>query len=81
MISARVPAAGTPRSKRPAAHASGSGDEPTASLDAANRAVVVDLIDKKKRAGVAILAIVHDDEIRHAIADRIVDVTLFAAAA
>ena len=56
-------------------------DEPTASLDAANRAVVVDLIGKKKQAGVAMVAIVHDDEIRHAIADRIVDVTLFAAAA
>jgi alpha-D-ribose 1-methylphosphonate 5-triphosphate synthase subunit PhnL len=56
-------------------------DEPTASLDAANRAVVVDLIDEKKRAGVAMVAIVHDDEIRHLIADRIVDVTSFAAAA
>jgi alpha-D-ribose 1-methylphosphonate 5-triphosphate synthase subunit PhnL len=56
-------------------------DEPTASLDAANRAVVVDLIDAKKSAGVAMLAIVHDDEIRHAIADRVVDVTTFAAAA
>jgi alpha-D-ribose 1-methylphosphonate 5-triphosphate synthase subunit PhnL len=56
-------------------------DEPTASLDAANRAVVVELIDAKKRAGVAMLAIVHDDEIRNAIADRIVDVTTFAAAA
>jgi alpha-D-ribose 1-methylphosphonate 5-triphosphate synthase subunit PhnL len=56
-------------------------DEPTASLDAANRAVVVELIDQKKRQGVAIVAIVHDDEIRHLIADRIVDVTLFAAAA
>jgi alpha-D-ribose 1-methylphosphonate 5-triphosphate synthase subunit PhnL len=56
-------------------------DEPTASLDAANRTVVVDLIDEKKRAGVAIVAIVHDDEIRQQIADRIVDVTSFAAAA
>src|SRR5450432_1019753 len=56
-------------------------DEPTASLDAANRAVVVDLINAKKRAGVAMVAIVHDDEIRHLIADRIVDVTSFAAAA
>src|SRR3984957_18262900 len=56
-------------------------DEPTASLDAANRAVVVDMIDEKKRAGVAMVAIVHDDEIRHLIADRIVDVTSFAAAA
>ncbi|MGX9430349.1 MULTISPECIES: phosphonate C-P lyase system protein PhnL [Bradyrhizobium] len=56
-------------------------DEPTASLDAANRAVVVELIDEKKRRGVAMVAIVHDDEIRHLIADRIVDVTSFAAAA
>ena len=56
-------------------------DEPTASLDAANRAVVVELVAEKKRAGVAMLAIVHDDEIRHLIADRIVDVTSFAAAA
>jgi alpha-D-ribose 1-methylphosphonate 5-triphosphate synthase subunit PhnL len=56
-------------------------DEPTASLDAANRAVVVELIDEKKRKGVAMVAIVHDDEIRHLIADRIVDVTSFASAA
>jgi alpha-D-ribose 1-methylphosphonate 5-triphosphate synthase subunit PhnL len=56
-------------------------DEPTASLDAVNRAVVVDLIGEKKRAGVAMVAIVHDDEIRHLIADRVVDVTSFAAAA
>ena len=56
-------------------------DEPTASLDAANRAVVVELIDQKKRADVAMVAIVHDDEIRHLIADRIVDVTSFASAA
>jgi alpha-D-ribose 1-methylphosphonate 5-triphosphate synthase subunit PhnL len=56
-------------------------DEPTASLDAANRAAVVELIDEKKRRGVAMVAIVHDDEIRHLIADRIVDVTSFAAAA
>ena len=56
-------------------------DEPTASLDARNREVVVDLIDEKKRAGVAMVAIVHDDEIRGRIADRVVDVTSFAAAA
>jgi len=56
-------------------------DEPTASLDAANREVVVDLIAEKKRGGVAMVAIVHDDEIRRLIADRVVDVTTFAAAA
>lgn len=56
-------------------------DEPTASLDAANRAVVVDLVAEKKRADVAMVAIVHDDEVRHLIADRLIDVTSFAAAA
>ena len=42
---------------------------------------VVELVGQKKRAGVAMVAIVHDDEIRHLIADRIVDVASFAAAA
>jgi alpha-D-ribose 1-methylphosphonate 5-triphosphate synthase subunit PhnL len=56
-------------------------DEPTASLDAANRAVVVELIEHKKRQGVAMVAIVHDDEVRRQIADRIIDVTKFAAVA
>jgi alpha-D-ribose 1-methylphosphonate 5-triphosphate synthase subunit PhnL len=56
-------------------------DEPTASLDAANRATVVDLIAEKKRRGTAIVAIVHDDEVRRAIADIEVDVRHFAPAA
>jgi alpha-D-ribose 1-methylphosphonate 5-triphosphate synthase subunit PhnL len=56
-------------------------DEPTASLDAANGEVVVRLINEKKHAGVAIVAIVHDDEVRREIADRVIDVTTFAAAA
>ena len=56
-------------------------DEPTASLDAANREIVVDLIKRKKREGTAIVAVVHDDEVRDAIADTIVDATAFARAA
>ncbi len=56
-------------------------DEPTASLDAENRAVVIDLIVEKKRAGTAIAAIAHDEGVREAIADRIVDVTQFSCAA
>jgi alpha-D-ribose 1-methylphosphonate 5-triphosphate synthase subunit PhnL len=55
-------------------------DEPTASLDAVNRATVIELIAVKKRRGVAIVAIVHDDEVRGAIADRVVDVTEFSPA-
>src|SRR5262249_30800747 len=55
-------------------------DEPTASLDSENRAVVIDLIAEKKRRGVAVVAIVHDQDARNAIADRIVDIARFAAA-
>lgn len=56
-------------------------DEPTASLDGVNRKIVVDLIGEKKRRNVAIVAIVHDDDVRNLIADRTIDVTSFAAAA
>jgi alpha-D-ribose 1-methylphosphonate 5-triphosphate synthase subunit PhnL len=56
-------------------------DEPTASLDADNRAVVQKLIADKKRRGTAIVAVVHDENVRDAIADRIVEITQFAAAA
>ena len=53
-------------------------DEPTASLDATNRAVVVAMIGEKKAAGVALLGIFHDEEVRAQVADRIIDVTAFA---
>ncbi|MCE1235970.1 MAG: phosphonate C-P lyase system protein PhnL [Hyphomicrobiales bacterium] len=54
-------------------------DEPTASLDAVNRAVVVDLIEAKKAAGVAMLGIFHDADVRDRVASRIVDVTSFSS--
>jgi len=47
-------------------------DEPTASLDAANRRVVTQLIDEAKRAGSAIVGIFHDEEVRDAVATRCV---------
>jgi alpha-D-ribose 1-methylphosphonate 5-triphosphate synthase subunit PhnL len=56
-------------------------DEPTASLDAANKAAVVDLIAEKKKRGVAILAVVHDDDVRAAVADRLIDVAPFSKVA
>jgi alpha-D-ribose 1-methylphosphonate 5-triphosphate synthase subunit PhnL len=56
-------------------------DEPTASLDARNRGVVVELVAEKKARGTAMVAIVHDDDVRAAIADRLVDLTSFAVAA
>jgi alpha-D-ribose 1-methylphosphonate 5-triphosphate synthase subunit PhnL len=53
-------------------------DEPTASLDSRNRDVVVDLIADKRAAGVAMLGIFHDLEVRERVADRIIDVERFA---
>ncbi len=55
-------------------------DEPTASLDAGNRAVVLDLIREAKARGAAILGIFHDAEARAAVCDREVDVTGFTPA-
>lgn len=45
-------------------------DEPTASLDAANRRVVVQLIEEAKSRGAAIVGIFHDEEVRDAVATR-----------
>jgi alpha-D-ribose 1-methylphosphonate 5-triphosphate synthase subunit PhnL len=53
-------------------------DEPTASLDAANRRVVVEMIRQKKEQGTALLGIFHDEEVREAVADRILDVSQFS---
>jgi alpha-D-ribose 1-methylphosphonate 5-triphosphate synthase subunit PhnL len=53
-------------------------DEPTASLDARNRAVVLDLIAEAKARGAAILGIFHDEAARMQVCDRLVDVTEFS---
>lgn len=50
-------------------------DEPTASLDAENRAVVVALIQEAKARGAAIVGIFHDAEVRDLLADRKISVT------
>jgi len=52
-------------------------DEPTASLDEANRAVVLDLILAAKARGAAIVGIFHDASARAAVCDREVDVGRF----
>ena len=49
-------------------------DEPTASLDADNRRVVVELIHAARAKGSAIVGIFHDDEVREALATRSFDV-------
>jgi len=45
-------------------------DEPTASLDAGNRDVVVAMIQEAKARGAAIVGIFHDAAVRDAVADR-----------
>ncbi len=52
-------------------------DEPTASLDAGNREVVLQLIEEAKARGAAILGIFHDESARSRVCDRLVDVTGF----
>ena len=54
-------------------------DEPTASLDAHNRAAVVGLIEARKAEGTAFLGIFHDEDVRQRVADRIIDITRFAS--
>ncbi|WP_212523441.1 phosphonate C-P lyase system protein PhnL [Actibacterium sp. MT2.3-13A] len=52
-------------------------DEPTASLDARNREVVLDLIEEAKARGAAILGIFHDEAARDRVCDRELDVSGF----
>ncbi|MXP63396.1 phosphonate C-P lyase system protein PhnL [Roseomonas sp. M0104] len=49
-------------------------DEPTASLDAANREVVIALISEAKQAGAALVGIFHDLDVRDRVADRLFEV-------
>ncbi|KPF67526.1 hypothetical protein IP69_12425 [Bosea sp. AAP35] len=56
-------------------------DEPTASLDAANRDVVVDLIAEARAKGSAIVGIFHDEAVREKVATRYLDITDFRKAA
>ncbi len=53
-------------------------DEPTASLDEANRDTVLELIGEAKARGAAIVGIFHDRMVRARLADREVDVSCFA---
>lgn len=45
-------------------------DEPTASLDPANRNTVVAMITEARSRGAAVVGIYHDDRVREAVADR-----------
>lgn len=56
-------------------------DEPTASLDAENRAIVVSLIRRALAKGAAMIGIFHDHDVRDAVATRLFEVVQFKAAA
>src|SRR5689334_3150065 len=56
-------------------------DEPTASLDAANRAAVVDLIREARARGAALVGIFHDEDVRDAVATRRLELAAIARAA
>ena len=53
-------------------------DEPTASLDATNRDVVIDLIHEARQAGSALIGIFHDTLVRERTATSIIDVQSFS---
>jgi alpha-D-ribose 1-methylphosphonate 5-triphosphate synthase subunit PhnL len=55
-------------------------DEPTASLDAANREVVLSLIETAKAHGAAIIGIFHDEAARTRVCDSEIDVSRFTPA-
>ena len=56
-------------------------DEPTASLDAVNRDVVVELISEARERGSAIVGIFHDEAVRSSVATRYLDMSDFKKAA
>lgn len=53
-------------------------DEPTASLDAANRERVVALIERALGNGAALIGIFHDEDVREAVATRYFEVADYA---
>ena len=53
-------------------------DEPTASLDAANRERVIKLIERALGNGAALIGIFHDEAVREAVATRFFEVSDFA---
>jgi alpha-D-ribose 1-methylphosphonate 5-triphosphate synthase subunit PhnL len=55
-------------------------DEPTASLDADNRAVVAELLGEARAAGSAVLGIFHDEDMRDRVATRLFPMQALEAA-
>ena len=56
-------------------------DEPTASLDAQNRKVVIALIHEALQRGAGLIGIFHDEDVRDTVGTRVFEVASFGAAA
>jgi len=56
-------------------------DEPTASLDAGNRDVVIELIGEARARGAALVGIFHDADVRAAVGSRTLELAPMAVAA
>ena len=56
-------------------------DEPTASLDAANRAAVIGLVREARARGAALVGIFHDEDVRDAVATHRLELAAMARAA
>ena len=56
-------------------------DEPTASLDAENRAIVVQLVKQALKDGAAMIGIFHDHDVRDAVVTKLFTVSEYKAAA
>jgi alpha-D-ribose 1-methylphosphonate 5-triphosphate synthase subunit PhnL len=56
-------------------------DEPTASLDADNRRIVIELIQHARERGAALIGIFHDADVRSTVGSRIYELTPLAEAA
>ena len=56
-------------------------DEPTASLDAENRAIVVQLVKQALANGAAMIGIFHDHDVRDSVATKLFTVSEYKAAA
>ncbi len=56
-------------------------DEPTASLDAANRDTVIQLLNAARDRGTAMVGIFHDAAVRSAVATRLFEISRYAKAA
>jgi alpha-D-ribose 1-methylphosphonate 5-triphosphate synthase subunit PhnL len=55
-------------------------DEPTASLDAQNREVVISLIEEARKSGSALIGIFHDEQVRECASTRRIDIQSFTVA-